>query len=244
MNPRKQSACMSNNYFKFKQFTIYHDRCAMRVGTDGVLLGAWASVDGVRRALDVGTGSGLIALQLAQRSPEMQITALEIDPEAAGQARENVARSPWAERVEVVCGDFKTYVPVEKFDLLISNPPYFVDALRSPDARRRTARHTEGLDYGLLFRRAVNMLVPGGRLAVIFPTEVEALALDSAFACGWFVSRRTNVYTKPGKKCRRLLLEFGQTPASYKENDLYIEKAEGGYSEEYVELTREFYLNM
>ena len=235
---------MSNNYFKFKQFTIRHDRCAMRVGTDGVLLGAWASVEGVRRALDVGTGSGLIAIQLAQRNPDARIAGIEIDPEAAAQARENVACSPWAERVEVVCGDFKAYAPVEKFDLIVSNPPYFTDALRSPDARRRTARHTEDLDYGLLFRHALDMLAPGGRMAVIIPMEVETLALGSAIACGWFLCRRTNVYTKPGKKCRRLLLEFCTKPTPYVVDDLYIEKAEGGYSEEYMSLTREFYLNM
>ena len=234
---------MSNTYFKFKQFTVFHDRCAMRVGTDGVLLGAWVSVEGVRRVLDVGTGSGLIALQLAQRCPGARITGIEIEPEAASQAHENVERSPWAERVEVVCGDFRDYMPVEKFDLIVSNPPYFTDALRSPDARRRTARHTEELDYGLLFRHALDLLAPGGRMAVIIPTEVEVLALDSAFACGWFLCRRTNVYTKPGKKCRRLLLEFGTKPAVYVATDLYIEKAEGGYSEAYAALTRAFYLD-
>ena len=233
---------MSNNFFKFKQFTVFHDRCAMRVGTDGVLLGAWASVEGVRRVLDVGTGSGLIALQVAQRSPEARVVALEIDPEAAAQARENVERSPWAARVEVVHGDFGSYVPVGNFDLIVSNPPYFVDALRSPDARRRMARHTEELDYPLLFRRSLDMLARGGRLAVIIPTEVEKLALESAFACGWYVGRRTNVHTKPGKKCRRLLLEFVAGPAMCVSTDLYIEQAGGGYSEEYARLTGEFYL--
>ena len=109
---------MSNTYFKFKQFTVFHDRCAMRVGTDGVLLGAWVSVEGVRRVLDVGTGSGLIALQLAQRCPGARITGIEIEPEAASQAHENVERSPWAERVEVVCGDFRDYMPGRDAGLL------------------------------------------------------------------------------------------------------------------------------
>ena len=241
--PRKIHTQMSNTYFKFKQFTIHHDRCAMKVGTDGVLLGAWASVRDARRILDVGTGSGLIAIQLAQRTPEAQVTAIEIDAAAAGQAQENVARSPWGDRMEVVCMDFGAYSPQEKFDLIVSNPPYFVDALRSPDAQRRMARHTEGLNYEVLFRHSSELLAEDGRLAIIIPTEVEELALGSAFAQGWFLARRTNVYTKPGKKCRRLLLEFVKMPVPYVSTDLYIERAEGGYSEDYVTLTRDFYLH-
>lgn len=235
---------MSNDYFKFKQFTVFHDRCAMRVGTDGVLLGAWVSIQDASRVLDVGAGSGLIALQVAQRNPKARITAVEIDPEAAGQAFENVGRSPWAKRIEVLHMDFKEYAPLEKFDFLVSNPPYFVDALRSPDERRRMARHTGGLDYGLLFRHALDVLVPKGRIGIIIPSEVEMLALESAFAWGWFLGRRTNVYTKPGKKCRRLLLEFCANPVTCVTADLYIECAEGGYSTEYKSLTRDFYLNM
>ncbi|MBU3813011.1 MAG: tRNA1(Val) (adenine(37)-N6)-methyltransferase [Candidatus Bacteroides intestinipullorum] len=233
---------MSNTYFKFKQFTIHHDRCAMKVGTDGVLLGAWASVRDARRILDVGTGSGLIAIQLAQRNPEARITAIEIDSDASGQAQENVSRSPWGDRIEVLCMDFGKYFPQEKFDLVVSNPPYFVDALRSPDAQRRMARHTEGLNYEMLFRHTRDLLAEEGRLAVILPTEVEELALGSAFAQGWFLARRTNVYTKPGKKCRRLLLELVRKPVAYAAADLFIERAEGGYSDEYIALTQDFYL--
>lgn len=234
---------MSNNYFEFKQFTVFHDRCAMKVGTDGVLLGAWADVQGARRILDVGTGSGLIAMQLAQRAPAASVSAVEIDAAAAGQARENVARSPWGERIEVVCMDFGAYSPQEKFDLIVSNPPYFVDALRSPDAQRRMARHTEGLNYEVLFRHSSDLLAADGRLAIIIPAEVEELALGSAFTQGWFFARRTNVYTKPGKKCRRLLLEFVRKPVTYVSTDLYIERAEGGYSEDYIALTKDFYLH-
>ena len=102
---------MSNHYFKFKQFTVWQDRCAMKVGTDGVLLGAWVSVEGCKRLLDVGTGTGLIALLLAQRAPQAEITAVEIDEAAAGQAAENVAASPWQERVKIVCENFRTFAP-------------------------------------------------------------------------------------------------------------------------------------
>ena len=133
---------MSNPYFQFKQFTVWHDKCAMKVGTDGVLLGAWASVQNAHKILDVGTGTGLVALMLAQRSlPDADIIALEIDEAAAGQARENVTRSPWKERVEVVQTDFRDYQSSDKFDVIVSNPPYFVDSLECPDQQRNAARH-------------------------------------------------------------------------------------------------------
>ena len=114
---------MTKSSFKFKQFTIFHDKCAMKVGTDGVLLGTWAPADGAERILDVGTGTGLIALQLAQRNPHARITAIEIDATAAGQAAENVSRSPWTDRVEVVCCDFRDYQPENRFDLTFPTLP-------------------------------------------------------------------------------------------------------------------------
>lgn len=142
---------MPKSSFKFKQFTIFHDKCAMKVGTDGVLLGAWAPADKAKRILDVGTGTGLIALQLAQRNPHARITAIEIDAAAAGQATENVSHSPWADRVEVICHDFRDYQPENRFDLIVSNPPYFIDALKCPDEQRCTARHAGNLNYDYCF---------------------------------------------------------------------------------------------
>lgn len=235
---------MSNSFFKFKQFTIYHDRCGMKVGTDGVLLGAWCRVESARFALDVGTGSGLIALQIAQRNPDIQITGLEIDETAAGQALGNVLQSPWKERVQIICTDYKLYQSERKFDVIVSNPPYFVDALRSPDARRRLARHIESLNYDVLFRHAQSLLAPGGRISMITPAEVENLVRDAAWAQGFYPCRLTRVFTKPGKPCRRILWEFGASLAFCSEEILYIENGGGGYSNEYIALTRDFYLNM
>ena len=136
--------------FRFKQFAVRQDRCPMKVGTDGVLLGAWAEVrPGDRRMLDVGTGTGLIALMLAQRSAAW-ITAVDIDVECATQAAENFAASPWADRLDAVSVAVQRYDPVEKFDLIVSNPPYYVDSLLSPDEGRNTARHAAGLPFGEL----------------------------------------------------------------------------------------------
>ena len=177
---------MSNSSFKFKQFTIYHDKCAMKVGTDGVLLGAWAPIANVKRVLDVGTGTGLIALQLAQRNPHAKITAIEIDTVAAEQAKNNVLHSPWADRIEVLCLDFRNYQQDDKFDLLVSNPTYFMDALKCPDEQRCMARHAGGLNYHSLFRHAVHLLSEQGKVSIIIPSEVEKTAGDAAWSHKYF----------------------------------------------------------
>lgn len=164
---------MSNPYFQFKQFTVRHDKCAMKVGTDGVLLGAWAPVQNAKYILDVGAGSGLISLQLAQRNPWASITSIEIDPAAAAQAKENIQSSPWSDRMEVICSDFRDYHAENKFDLIVSNPPYFVDALKCPDNQRCMARHTSELNYELLFGHSTHLLSEQGIISVIIPSEVE-----------------------------------------------------------------------
>ncbi len=235
---------MPKSSFTFKQFTICHDHCAMKVGTDGVLLGAWAPADGAARILDVGTGSGLIALQLAQRNPQAQIVAVEVDPEAAGQAQQNVDRSPWKDRVEVVCCDFRTYQSAVPFDLVVSNPPYFVDALKCPDQLRSAARHTGGLNYDSLFRRSVPMLSQQGQVSIIIPAEVEKQVVDVAWTHRLYPSHLLRVYTKPGKPCRRVLLTFSRSDVPCSEESLSIQLNDNTYSPEYVALTRDFYLKM
>lgn len=235
---------MSNSSFTFKQFTVFHDKCAMKVGTDGVLLGAWAPIENAQRILDVGTGTGLIALQLAQRSLQAEIVAIEIDFAAAEQAKENVARSPWHDRIEVICHDFRYYASEKKFDLIVSNPPYFVDALKCPDEQRCTARHTGDLNYDLLFRQSVRLLNEQGSISVIIPSEVERGVTDAAWNHRLFPSRRLQVFTKPGKPYRRVLLTFGFEMKPCREERLCIETEQKGYSDEYIALTKEFYLKM
>lgn len=235
---------MSNSYFSLKQFTIWQDKCAMKVGTDGVLLGAWVSIEGARRILDVGTGTGLIALQLAQRCPEVRITAIEIDREAALQAKENVLRSPWPDRISVECCDFTDFTSTKKFDLIVSNPPYFVDALRCPDAQRNLARHSDGLNYEVLFGHSAPLLNKDGQISVIIPYEAEKLVADAAWKNGFSPIRHTDVYTKPGKPCRRQLLSFAMGMPKFGRDSLYIEDENGHYTPEYVALTKEFYIKL
>ena len=237
---------MSNPYFQFKQFTVWHDKCAMKVGTDGVLLGAWTSVESAHRILDIGTGTGLVALMLVQRSlPDANIVALEIDEAAVGQARENIIRSAWKEGVEVVQADFRKYRSSDKFDVIVSNPPYFVDALKCPDNQRCMARHTNELNYELLFGHSTHLLSEQGIISVIIPSEVEKTVIDTAWKYQLYPYRCLHVFTKPGKPYRRVLLAFGRQEVSCTEDSLYIEgEKHGKFTSEYISLTKEFYLKM
>ena len=154
---------MRNPFFSFKQFTVRHDRCAMKVGTDGVLLGAWADVRHSRSILDVGTGTGLIALMLAQRCPQAQIVGIDIDEAAVGQALENMSASPWAERLSAQCQDVRSLCQEGCYDTIVSNPPYFVDSLKCPDEQRTTARHTDTLDIPISCRTPPQRASPSGK---------------------------------------------------------------------------------
>lgn len=234
----------SDFMFRFKQFTVRHDQCAMKVGTDGVLLGAWSDVTGACHVLDVGTGTGLIALMIAQRSPAT-IVALEIDADAFSQARGNVADSPWKDRISVVRQDFRTYASDRKFDLIVSNPPYFADSLLCPGEQRAMARHNCSLGYDDLLGGAVRLLSGKGRFCVVIPVDasdaLQAMAADS----GLYPSRQLVVITIPGKPPKRTLFEFVFDPeAICDRKELLLEEKRHQYSPGYIELTREYYLNM
>ncbi|MCD8309983.1 MAG: methyltransferase [Prevotellaceae bacterium] len=235
---------MSNPSFRFKQFTVWHDKCAMKVGTDGVLLGAWSDVRQATRILDVGAGTGLLSLQLAQRNPRALITAIEIDADAAAQAAGNVRLSPWPDRIEVVHADFAAFQADAAYDLIVSNPPYFMDALKCPDGQRNLARHTDTLDYGLLLRRASSLLSPYGHLDIIIPADAGQVVLRLADSYRFHLVRLSRVYTKPDKPCRRLLCSFSLASLPCVEETLCIENAAGGFTEDYIALTRDFYLKM
>lgn len=179
----------------------------MKVGTDGVLIGAWADVDGDSRILDLGTGSGLIALMLAQRNSEAEILALDIDEQAAAQAQRNFELSPWAERLRVVHSNIVDYSPECKFNHIVSNPPYFVDSLHSPDAARTAARHTASLSFAQIVASSERLLEPEGKLSVILPTDVASLFRREAFERLW-LRRQVDIVTKMGEQPRRTMMEF------------------------------------
>lgn len=234
---------MPNPYFSFKHFTVYHDRCAMKVGTDGVLLGAWTDVSSVRRVLDIGTGTGLISLMLAQRCPA-SIKAVDIVPEAVEQAKINVAASSWSDRIEVELHDICQYESEECFDVIVSNPPYFADSVRCPDSKRNTARHMDNLDFESLIKAVARLLAPEGTFSVIIPTDGMCLFVAIATRYGLHRIRETRVHTKPGAEPKRVLLAFKRFPTECVTDSLTIELSRHIYSKEYIALTRDFYLKM
>ncbi len=235
---------MPNPFFSFKQFTVYHDRCAMKVGTDGVLLGAWTDVSNAHRILDIGTGTGLISLMIAQRCPEGKITALDIDSDAVSQAYDNVQSSPWPDRIEVILQDICTYHTDRLFDTIVSNPPYFIQSLKSPDIQRNTARHTDTLDAGRLVGKVASLLSPEGHFSMIIPSEQADEIARIALQEGLHLTRHTAVITRPGLPPKRALLEFRKTETNCRYQELVIELERHVYSDDYQALTKDFYLKM
>ena len=227
--------------FRFKQFAVEQEDVAMKVGTDGVLLGAWANSDNVKRILDIGTGTGVIALQMAQRNPIAHIYAVEIDDTAAKRARANFDISPWAERLTVEQTAVQEFAPAEKFDLIVSNPPYFVDSLLPPDAKRSTARHTHDLTFEELDSAVCRLLDENGRFALILPiTEFEKyLALTQLH-----LVRRCDVCPVEGGAIKRIMGEFAKQPTTEIEIEtIAIERGRrGDYTDNYRALTKDFYL--
>ena len=267
---------MGSPNFRFKQFTVWHDRCAMKVGTDGVLLGAWCpiAVDSLQlivnsrkhkefRVLDIGTGSGLIALMLAQRTCAVDslqwtvgIDAIDVDEGAVEQATYNFEQSPWAEHLHAYHSTLQEWeltadslqLRDDGYDLIVSNPPYFQHSLKNPNAQRATARHTDTLNYEELIMHSVRLLKPNGTLALVLPIEAEAEVLTLAKQYDLAPTHITHVHSKPGKPAKRLLIAF--SPIASSPNSLitsppkifYIESADSPRSEEYKALTQDFYL--
>ena len=231
--------------FRFKQFTVCDERSAMKIGTDGVLLGAWTDIEGDSRILDVGTGTGLIALMLAQRNASAEIVGVDISHEAIEEARDNFLNSPWAKRLSVTEGDVCSFESNEKFDHIVSNPPYFVDSLHSPDSLRTMARHTSSLKFEDLVTSAVRLLRPGGRLSVILPTECTMQFRFAAFGRLW-LCRQLNVVTKAGDSPRRTLMEFclSDKPLMPSVATLTMRHRDSSYTEEYRCLTEDFYISL
>ena len=232
---------MSNPFFRFKQFTVYHDLCAMKVGIDGVLLGAWADCQDIKYALDVGTGSGLIALMLAQRS-DAHIHAIDIDENACKQAQINFYNSPFNDRLSFEHIAFQNLSSFVKYDLIVSNPPYFVNSLKSPDKNRNIARHDDHLPLEDLFNKSVSLLNPYGKTAFILPFDQLENANKIAIDNKLFLCRKALVSSVQDNPPKRVLLEFSLMDQELTEDSFYIGKTKQTYSNKYQALTQDFYL--
>jgi len=234
---------MPNPFFRFKQFTVRQEKAAMKVGTDGVLLGVWAEVSTAETILDIGTGTGLVAIMLAQRS-KARIDAVEIDPDSSTQAKENVDRCPWRDRINLYNKSFQEYSQEHNgyYDLIVSNPPYFINSLKSQEAARNSARHDEDLPQDDLIEGVVKLLASEGRFSAIFPYVEGNIFVAKAAAKGLYCTKRVNVVGKQGTGVKRLLLEFSKQKLPFEESELTIRDKNDGFTSEYRLLTKDFYL--
>jgi tRNA1Val (adenine37-N6)-methyltransferase len=235
---------MANNYFSFKQFTVYQDKCAFKVGTDGVLLGASADVTGACKILDIGTGTGLIALMLAQKC-EAEIIAIESDLDSFEQACTNVSLSKWQDRIKVVYSELQSYDPgAVRFDLIVTNPPYFTDSLKNPDNRKAATRHNFTLNNEELLKGASRLMTEDGKLQVIMPYVEGNILIAEAQVYGLYCNSILKIKSLPTSDIRRLILTFSGKKQKATEKFLTIEHGKRHeFTEEYKRLTRDFYLN-
>lgn len=235
---------MGRDSFTFKQFTIRQDRTAMRVGTDGTLLGAWAR--GGKRVLDIGTGTGLVALMMAQRFPKAHITAIDIEQDAAEQAAENVANSPFAKRItmeHISLQDFTEHYNGEKFDAIVSNPPYFNDTKATGNDKRDMARHSIQLTYKELFSCSARLLSDSGTMSIVVPYSMRSLCFAESTLCKLWLLKEVNIRTKEGKPLKRSLLSFGKSnPMSEPPEEQCLMGIDNSRSRWFAELTNDFYL--
>lgn len=233
---------MANLPFRFKQFSVAHDKCAMKVNTDGVLLGAWADPGEAKRILDIGTGTGVIALMMAQKSTSSTIDAIDIDENADQQATENFNQSLWADRLHAHHCPIQSFSSSAKYDLIISNPPYFIDDTHAPDTRKNIARHSVELTYEELLHESDRLIIDSGHLFLVVPIFnlplIEHLGKEYSF----YVNQVTEVTAVTGKAPYLALIRLSRIQTDSIKTSLLIQHADGSLTDEYRALTKDFYL--
>ncbi len=227
--------------FQFRQFSVCHAGCAMKVGTDGVLLGLLSPVAG-KRFLDVGTGSGLVALLLAQRAPEAHVVGIDIDDGAVCQAAENFRASPWSNRLQSFKADATVYTCNQAFDLIASNPPYYENSPDSSDALRDAARRADQLSYVQLVAAVERLLAAAGCFSVILPASVTERFVFLCWQSGLYLCERYQIYTKPGKPCKREVLVFSRSKMTAVTHELTLANADNSRSRAYAGLVENFFI--
>jgi tRNA1Val (adenine37-N6)-methyltransferase len=235
-----------NSFFQFKQFKVNQDKCAMKVCTDACVFGAWVSVEKAENILDIGTGTGLLSLMSAQRNKTSRIAAVELDAEACEQARENVKNSPFHNRIQVFHSAIQDFAVEEKFDCVISNPPFFQADLKSPDPKINLAHHAGSLSFNDLLQAAERLLRPTGNLNILLPVEEGFVFQDLAERSGWFMSRKLTLFHQNGKKPFRALMRFNRDESAVTalvNTELCIYEEDGKtYHPEFKKLLQGYYL--
>ncbi|AUC83858.1 tRNA (adenine-N(6)-)-methyltransferase [Polaribacter sp. ALD11] len=236
--------------FQFKEFTIHQDKTAMKVGTDGVLLGAWCSVNDYPDAiLDIGSGTGVVSLMIAQRSDAMTIDAVEVDENAYEQTVENFEKSDWGDRLYCYNATFQEFAneigeEEENYDLIVSNPPFYTEDFETEDAARNKARFTSSLSFSALIIGVVKILSKNGIFSTIIPFREEVDFINIAKENGLFLNKVCRVQGNETSEIKRSLLEFSFNEIEIKEENLIIEIERHQYTEDYINLTKDFYLKM
>jgi len=233
--------------FRFKRFLVEQTGVAHPVGTDGVLLGAWTEIDGAHKILDIGTGSGLIALMLAQRTENCtpaHITGVELHDESCGCATGNFSRSPWASRLSIVHCAIQEFEPRtdEKFDLIVSNPPFFTETVVSPQRLRRISRSAATLGPGDLLHAVKRLMTENGRFCTILPPAEGYRLCEWGALAGLYCTRLTRMHPRRDKVVERLLIQLERNPYPYRQSSLVIYSSGEQYAPEFLQLTGEFYL--
>lgn len=233
--------------FRFKQFSIAHNQSIFKVGTDGVLLGAWANIGGAKTIIDIGTGSGLIAIMCAQRNNNAQIIGVEVDENSANQAKENASVSPWINRIKIANQSIQDFTKSNtiKFDHLISNPPYFIDGTISSNQAKAQTRHTNLLPFNDLVKATKQLLQASGKASFILPVEEAKIFTYQCTEHQLYLNRLCEVRPLINKKVERWLMEFSFCKTSIEKTELIIQhQGRNNYTDDYKKLTGDFYLGM
>lgn len=234
---------MANSYFHFKQFTVWQDQCAMKVGTLACILGAYASATAPKQILDIGAGTGLLALMLAQRFPEAAIDAVEIEAGAFRQASVNLKESRWKSRIHLIHGDILGFSSSCKYDLIVSNPPFFEKYLKSPDDKTNLARHNDHLPFAGLLAKVKELLAPEGSFYVLLPPFEMKRLENLALAKGLFPKKELHIYNFPGQPAKAVVSAFSHEKKNCANEALVIRDEDKNYTSEFISMLKDFYLH-
>ena len=228
--------------FEFKKFKIHQNNAAMKIGTDGILLGAWADLSDKKKGIDIGSGTGIISIMLCQRNEILEIDSIEVSEKAVLDAKKNIKNCKWNERINLIHKDLKLFSTENKYDLIISNPPYFQKSLKPKDLDRLKARHEVSLNYKDVLNFSEKHLLKNGTINLILPIDQKQEVIEYAEKFGLYVSKECIVFPKPNKNPHRLLIELSKTKKTFESQSLTIENdGRHNYTDNYKKLTREFY---